>query len=80
MRLSEIQSVKAQSPEQQRVAKIAEIEEGTKTLSASELRVKSLADKAMKLKDEKKQEIARQSLAKAQQRMAKANNPKHASF
>ena len=54
--------------------------EGTKTLSASELRVKSLADKAMKLKDQKKQEISRQSLAKAQQRMAKANNPKHVSF
>ena len=30
---------------------MTEIEEGTKTLSASELRVKSLADKAMKLKD-----------------------------
>ena len=57
-----------------------EIEEGTKTLSASELRVKSLADKAMKLKAEKTQEVARQSLAKAQQRMAKANNPKHVSF
>ena len=59
---------------------MTEIEEGTKTLSASELRVKSLADNAMKLKDQKKQEVARQSLAKAQQRMAKANNPKHASF
>ncbi len=59
---------------------MTEIEEGTKTLSASELRVKSLADKAMKLKDQEKQERSRQSLAKAQQRMAKANNPKHASF
>ena len=59
---------------------MTEIEENTKTLSASELRVKSMADQAKKLKDQEKQERARQSLAKAQQRMAKANNPKHASF
>ena len=80
MRLREIQTVQSEALDHQRIAKIAEIEESTKTLSASELRVKSLADNAMKLKNKAQQERARQSLAKAQQRMSKANNPKHASF
>ena len=53
---------------------MTEIEEGTKTLSASELRVKSLADNAMKLKNKAKQERARQSLDKAQKRMVKASS------
>ena len=47
---------------------------GTKTLSASELRVKALADQAKKLKDQAKQERARQGLDKAQKRMAKASS------
>lgn len=72
MRLREIQIVTSEALSQQHVAKIAETGKGTKTLSASELRVKSLADRARKLKDQEKQLRARQGLAKAQQRMAKA--------
>ena len=57
-------------------SQMTEMEGGTKTLSAAELRVKSLADQAKKLKDQAKQERARQSLDKAQKRMAAANRPK----
>ena len=55
-------------------SQITEIEENTKTLSASELRVKSLADQSKKLQQQAKQERARQSLDKAQKRMAKASS------
>lgn len=54
---------------------MTETDGGTKTLSAGELRVKSLADQATKLRNQAKQERARQSLDKAQKRMAKANRP-----
>ncbi len=73
MRLREIQTVTSEALDQQRVAKTAKTGKGTKTLSAGELRVKALADQARKLGDQAKQERARQGLAKAQQRMAKAN-------
>ncbi len=53
---------------------MTETEGGTKTLSASELRVKSLADQAKKLQQQAKQERASQSLDKAQKRMMKASS------
>lgn len=49
------------------------IEEGTKTLSSQELQVKSLADQEAKLKQQKKQLVARQALTKAQEKMRQAN-------
>ena len=54
-------------------SQMTEMEGGTKTLSAAELRVKSLSDRAKALKAQEKQEVARQSLDKAQKRMAAAN-------
>ena len=57
-------------------SQMTEMEGGTKTLSAAELRVKSLADQAKKLQQQAKQERARQSLDKAQKRMAAAIRPK----
>lgn len=49
------------------------IDEATKTLSSQELQVKSLADQETKIKQQKKQLLARQALAKAQEKMRKAN-------
>lgn len=52
---------------------VNELDEGTKTLSASELQVKALADQETKLKQQKKQLQARQAMAKAQEKMRDAN-------
>lgn len=52
---------------------VNELGEGTKTLSASELQVKALADQETKLKQQKKQLQARQAMAKAQEKMREAN-------
>jgi phage shock protein A len=51
------------------------IDEATKTLSSQELQVKSLADQEAKLKQQKKQLIARQALTKAQEKMRDASAP-----
>ena len=51
------------------------IDEGTKTLSSQELQVKSLADQEAKIKQQKKQLQARQTMAKAQEKMRDANKP-----
>lgn len=51
------------------------IDEGTKTLSSQELQVKSLADQETKLKQQKKQLLARQALTKAQEKMRQASQP-----
>jgi phage shock protein A len=52
---------------------ISEIEEGTKTLTPQQLQVKSLADQEAKYKKQKEQLQARQTMAKAQQKMRDAN-------
>jgi hypothetical protein len=49
------------------------IEEGTKTLSSQELQVKSLADQEAKIKQQKKQLLAKQAMSKAQEKMRQAN-------
>lgn len=49
------------------------IDEGTKTLSSQELQVKSLADQEAKLKQQKKQLVARQAMQKAQEKMRQAS-------
>jgi small-conductance mechanosensitive channel len=49
------------------------IDEATKTLSSQELQVKSLADQEAKIKQQKKQLQARQTMVKAQQQMRDAN-------
>jgi hypothetical protein len=51
------------------------IGEQTKTLSASELQVKSMSDRAKQLNQQAQQLKARQSLARAQQAVAKASKP-----
>ena len=51
------------------------IGEATKTLSSQELQVKSLADQEAKIKQQKKQLQARQTMAKAQEKMRDANKP-----
>ena len=53
--------------------RVNEIEEGTKTLTPQQLQVKSLADKAKQINQQKKQLQARQTMAKAQQQMRDAN-------
>ena len=50
-----------------------EIEEGTQTLTPQQLQVQSLADQETKIKQQKKQLVARQALAKAQEKMRQAN-------
>lgn len=55
-----------------------EVTEATKTLSASELQVKSLADQSQKFNQQAKQLKARQGLAKAQQNLSKALQPSRA--
>ena len=52
---------------------VNEIDEGTQTLTAQQLQVKSLADQEAKIKQQKKQLLARQALVKAQEKMRKAN-------
>ena len=51
------------------------IDEATKTLSSQELQVKSLADQEAKIKQQKKQLLARQALSKAQAKMRDATKP-----
>lgn len=51
------------------------IDEATKTLSPQELQVKSLADKAKQITQQKKQLQAKQSMAKAQEKMRDAMKP-----
>lgn len=53
---------------------------GTKTLSAPELQVKSLADQAKRLNQQAKQMKARQSLAKAQEKLRAASAAPKFSF
>jgi len=48
--------------------------EGTKTLSSSELQVKSLADQAQKLNQQAKLKKAQTGLAKAQEKLRSAAN------
>jgi phage shock protein A len=48
-----------------------DVTEGTKTLTASELQVKSLTDRAKQLNQQAKQTKARQSLEKAQKKLGK---------
>lgn len=55
-----------------------EIEEGTQTLTPQQLQVKSLADQETKIKQQKKQLVAKQAMAKAQKKMLDANDPIHA--
>jgi small-conductance mechanosensitive channel len=52
---------------------VNEIEEGTQTLTPQQLQVKSLADKAKQINQQKKQLQARQTMAKAQEKMRDAN-------
>lgn len=54
---------------------VTEIEEGTKTLTPQQLQVKSLADQEAKYKKKKEQLQARQTMAKAQEKMRDANKP-----
>ena len=51
------------------------IDEATKTLSSQELQVKSLADQEAKIKQQKKQLQARQTMTKAQEKMRDASKP-----
>ncbi len=55
---------------------LTEAEGGTKTLSAQELQVKSLSDKAKQFAQQAKATKARQQVAKAQQALQKANATK----
>jgi hypothetical protein len=55
--------------------RVNEIEEGTKTLTPQQLQVKSLADQEAKYKKQKEQLQARQTMAKAQEKMRDANKP-----
>jgi phage shock protein A len=52
---------------------VNEIEEGTQTLTAPQLQVKALADQEAKIKQQKKQLLAKQAMAKAQKKMLDAN-------
>lgn len=49
-----------------------DVTEGTKTLSAAELQVKSLADQSKRLTQQAKQLKSRQSLAKAEEKLRKS--------
>ena len=53
------------------------IDEQTKTLSPSELQVKSMSDRAKQLTQQAKELKARQSLQQAQQKLVKASQPPH---
>lgn len=50
-----------------------ELDEATATKTPQQLQVQSLADQEAKLKQQKKQLVARQALAKAQEKMRQAN-------
>jgi regulation of enolase protein 1 (concanavalin A-like superfamily) len=51
------------------------LDEATRTKTPQQLQVQSLADQEIKIKQQKKQLIARQALAKAQEKMRDASNP-----
>lgn len=50
-----------------------ELDEATATKTPQQLQVQSLADQETKIRQQKKQLIARQALSKAQEKMRKAN-------
>jgi phage shock protein A len=52
-----------------------ELDEATATKTPQQLQVQSLADQETKIKQQKKQLIARQAMAKAQEKMRDALNP-----
>ncbi len=52
-----------------------ELDEATATKTPQQLQVQSLADQETKIKQQKKQLIARQALAKAQEKMRDASKP-----
>ena len=54
--------------------RVNEIDEGTQTLTAQQLQVKSLADQEKKIKQQKKQLQAKQAMAKAQEKMRQASS------
>ena len=54
---------------------VNEIDEGTKTLTPQQLQVKALADQEAKIKQQKKQLLAKQAMAKAQEKVRDANKP-----
>jgi hypothetical protein len=55
--------------------RVNEIEEGTETKSSEQLQVQALANKAKQINQQKKQLQARQTMAKAQEKMRYANKP-----
>ena len=57
------------------VANESIVDEQTQTLSAQELQVKSMSDRAKQLTQQAKQLKARKSLQQAQQRLVKASQP-----
>jgi hypothetical protein len=60
------------------LSEASELEEtgaGTRVMSAGELQVKSLADQEVKIKQQKKQLQARQTLAKAQEKVRQSLMP-----
>jgi len=52
-----------------------ELDEATATKTPQQLQVQSLADQEAKIKQQKKQLIARQALSKAQEKMRQASQP-----
>lgn len=56
-----------------------DVTEGTRTLTASELQVKSLTDRAKQLNQQAKEKKARQSLENAQKNLMKASRGPSAS-
>jgi hypothetical protein len=55
--------------------RVNEIEEGRETKSSEQLQVQALANKAKQINQQKKQLQARQTMAKAQEKMRDANKP-----
>lgn len=53
--------------------RVDEIDEGTQTLTAQQLQVQALANKAKQINQQKKQLQAKQAMAKAQEKMRDAN-------
>jgi hypothetical protein len=57
------------------VEQVSETEEGTKTLTPQQLQVKTLADKAKQINQQKKQLQARQAIQNAQANLRDASKP-----
>ena len=51
------------------------IDEATQTLTPQQLQVKSLSDQEAKIKQQKKQLVAKQAMSKAQEKMRQAQSP-----